>query len=158
MEEFYPVRYSLYAKRKEHMLDLMNRDLSLMQNKCRFINGVNDGSVRLREQTKSQIEAQLSLLNFASSKQLKQSSNSEKFDYLLSMPLYSLTKEKVDDLKSKIEAKKIDIQELARKTVEDLWLSDLDLFESQYIKDLKRRGFEYQITSSQKEFTPFTSK
>ena len=41
------------------------------------------------------------------------------------MPLYSLTKEKVDDLRGKIQAKKIEIEELSRKTVEDLWIFDL---------------------------------
>lgn len=61
------------------------------------------------------------------------SKNDEKtavsFDYLLNMPLYSLTKEKIDDLRSKIRAKKDDIEKLERATIEDLWLSDLDKFE-----------------------------
>ena len=61
------------------------------------------------------------------------------------MPLYSLTKEKVDDLRGKINAKKNEIYELSRKTVEDLWILDLENFENEYVKDLKRRGFEFQI-------------
>ena len=39
-------------------------------------------------------------------------SDSQSFDYLLSMPLYSLTKEKVEELRSKIEKKRNDIASL----------------------------------------------
>ena len=57
------------------------------------------------------------------------------------MPLYSLTKDKVDELQAKIQAKEDLVAELERLTVEDLWTRELDKFEDAYRKDLKAKGF-----------------
>ena len=45
LEDFFPIRHALYAKRKEFLLGEMRKELRTMQNKCRFIESVNDGSV-----------------------------------------------------------------------------------------------------------------
>ena len=52
LEEFFPVRYRLYAKRKAHQLGVMRKELSTMTNKCRFITSVNNGSIVLRDRSK----------------------------------------------------------------------------------------------------------
>jgi len=61
------------------------------------------------------------------------------FEYLLSMPIYSLTKERVEDLQKKISEKQSEIAELEKLTVEDIWLRELDRFEESYIRELKER-------------------
>eukprot|EP01124_Arcella_intermedia_P025698 TRINITY_DN4655_c0_g1_i1.p1 TRINITY_DN4655_c0_g1~~TRINITY_DN4655_c0_g1_i1.p1 ORF type:complete len:1078 (+),score=357.45 TRINITY_DN4655_c0_g1_i1:1291-4524(+) len=50
------------------------------------------------------------------------------YDYLLSMKIWSLTKEQVDFLKKKLAEKKKELEELQKRTPQDLWYDDLDLF------------------------------
>ena len=72
-----------------------------MSFKCKFITLVNNGTIILRDRTKQQIMAQLEQLKFESivrSDEDKESSSKMNFDYLLSMPLYSLTKDKIEEL------------------------------------------------------------
>ena len=45
------------------------------------------------------------------------------------MPLYSLTKEKVEELRAKIVDKRSQIKQLEAMSEEELWLKDLAVFE-----------------------------
>lgn len=56
------------------------------------------------------------------------------------MSLYSLTKEKVEELKAKIVSKKAQIDTLEKQTIETLWLTDLDKFAEIYKTDLSYRN------------------
>ncbi len=51
------------------------------------------------------------------------------YDYLLSMKIWSLTMEKVNELVQQRDGKKSELDALACKTPEDLWLEDLDALE-----------------------------
>lgn len=54
--------------------------------------------------------------------------SSKEFDYLLSMPIYSLTEEKVDELQRQMNEKKRDHDTLEKKPIFDIWQEDLDVF------------------------------
>ena len=54
---------------------------------------------------------------------------SQGFDYLLSMKIWSLTMERVRALTMERDEKKKELDVLAAKTAEDLWLEDLDALE-----------------------------
>ena len=79
--------------------------------------------------------------NISTSASKNEHNSSDSFDYLLGMPLYSLTKEKVEDLRSKISTKQDEVIKLEKATIEQLWLSDLDRLEIMYRKDLETRGY-----------------
>ena len=93
-------------------------------------------------------------MNFAtdadvlSKNERNESETGTSFDYLLNMALYSLTKEKVQELRNKIGDKKTQIEKLERQTVEELWLIDLEKFEVSYRKDLEKRGFSADTSSA----------
>ena len=108
LQEYFPVRFELYAKRKAHQLSVMRKDLRLMENKRRFIEGVNHNEIILRDQAKAQIVDQLTRMKFNTDQDLNvsefpSSKNVGTFDYLLNMSLYSLTKERIADICDKIE-------------------------------------------------------
>jgi len=63
------------------------------------------------------------------------------FDYLLSMPLYSLTKDKIEELQKKITEKKAQIKHLEDMTEADIWMQELDAFEEVYKKELTSKGY-----------------
>ena len=52
------------------------------------------------------------------------------FDYLLNLPLSSLTSEKIDSLFSEAEGTEVALAKLKATTPEDLWRTDLEKLES----------------------------
>ena len=54
------------------------------------------------------------------------------YDYLLGMPIYSLTKEKIDKLKEQGRLKEQELLALLEKTPAELWHTDLDAFVAQW--------------------------
>ncbi|KAH7821716.1 TOP2, topoisomerase IIA [Monocercomonoides exilis] len=61
------------------------------------------------------------------------------YDYLLSLPIYNLTKEKVDAILKEKELKEKEIETVTQKSSNELWLSDLDAFEEAWKKQEKKR-------------------
>jgi DNA topoisomerase-2 len=59
------------------------------------------------------------------------------FDYLLSMPLWSLCSDKLADLQSKIEQKNQTLARLEKTTADEMWIDELDRLSEAYIQDLK---------------------
>lgn len=51
---------------------------------------------------------------------------SKEYDYLLSMPLWSLSQEKVNNLLNQKEDKKNEIKLLEKMMVEDIWINDME--------------------------------
>ena len=63
------------------------------------------------------------------------SSNDESttdFDYLLNMPLSSLTMEKIDTLNEEAQKAEAKLSEIKNSSKEDLWNSDLDKLEPHF--------------------------
>jgi hypothetical protein len=52
-----------------------------------------------------------------------------RYSYLLNMPLWSLTLEKVEELKAELAAKEALLTELKATTPQALWMRDLDALE-----------------------------
>ncbi|CDJ41830.1 DNA topoisomerase II, putative [Eimeria tenella] len=65
------------------------------------------------------------------------------FDYLVGMPLWSLTTEKVEDLKRQLRDKEVELENLRQTDIRTLWLKDLDALleaiEKQEVADQKQR-------------------
>ena len=58
------------------------------------------------------------------------------FDYLMSMDLYKLTEEEIEELKKKKEMKQLEFDELSGTSSTDLWINDIDKFVESYKKSL----------------------
>jgi len=97
LREFYDVRLEYYKKRKQHQIDELNRELDVLEWKMKFIRGVIDNKIIVNNQTKEKIVEQLVKLEFP------KLSENKSYDYLLHMPIYSLSKEKIDELQKKID-------------------------------------------------------
>jgi DNA topoisomerase-2 len=64
MEEFYHVRLRYYEKRKQHQLQVMEKELSRMNNQARFIQMIIDGKLIVSKKKKAVLVAELRKLNF----------------------------------------------------------------------------------------------
>jgi len=56
---------------------------------------------------------------------LKMMKIDDSYDYLLNMSIYSLTKEKIIELKEQYEKKKVELEEIKNTEITKMWLSDL---------------------------------
>ena len=126
IDEFYNVRIEFYEKRKVYWLDVWNKQLLVLQNKQRFIREIIDGELVIAKKKKSDIVLDLIAKNYGNSD----------FDYLLSMPIYSMTDEKLIDIQNSIDQITNKINEMMVKTVKSLWIDDLDEFERVYLHAL----------------------
>ena len=49
------------------------------------------------------------------------------YDYLIKIPLYDLSEEKIDELEKDIHNNKLKLEELINLSIEDIWGNELDL-------------------------------
>ena len=58
------------------------------------------------------------------------------------MPIYSLTKEKIEELKEEKDKLNSTINDLESKTIKQLWLDDINVFEKEY-KNFMTNYYKY---------------
>ena len=117
IDYFYDIRLKYYDNRKKYLIKKINLDKSILYNRIKFINGVISNKIKIHRQTKVNIVNQLDTL--------KMTMVDDSYDYLLGMPIYSLTKEKIDELKEQYEKKKIELEEIKKTEITKMWLKDL---------------------------------
>ena len=158
-DAYFPTRLQMYGDRKSLLEASFNYSSAIMQNKANFIAAVTEGKVDIvrGQKSKSETVENLKSLGFASSSELDelkknvQASNShggsasggeetdvlseskgkpeKEYDYLLNMPLSSLTTDKIHDLREDAQKTQQELEAIKSATPEDLWHSDLDKLE-----------------------------
>lgn len=118
LKEFYKVRLDYYHKRKDHMLVGLQHDMDLYNNKSRFIQEVVNEILKVHKMKKDELE------NYLKVNKYKQFN--ENYDYITKIPIYNLTKDMVDKLEADIVTMKQDLASVKKKTVENMWIEDLD--------------------------------
>jgi len=114
---FVTFRLGYYDKRKEFMLQKMTHDLKVLGNKGKFIKLILDKKILINGETKQNI------VNQINNNQLDKIDGD--YDYLLRMPIYSLTVEMFDKLKEDFKNKKMEIESLKLVDPKDMYLDDL---------------------------------
>lgn len=153
---YFPVRLALYHDRKSVLESEMNHQATVLKNKSRFIEAVSSGQIDLvgGKKSKEETVGTLRELEFASAAELRDIKNdnvlaerrkaegtdeeyleSDKdpinsdYDYLLNMPLSSLTTERIIDLQKEAQKTEDELSNIRNQTPEDLWRADLDKLE-----------------------------
>lgn len=141
MHDYYHVRLELYAKRKEHQLGILEHQLKVISYKVKFILMVVEKKIEVNNKKKAEIEEKLEKLKFP---RLGKTRDDPKvsYDYLLGMPIYNLTQEKIEELKQQEEEKQAEYDDLSGKTPQDIWTGELDLLETKYEKWYKKKQDE----------------
>ncbi|XP_077227115.1 DNA topoisomerase 2-like [Tasmannia lanceolata] len=153
LEEFFPLRLEFYAKRKKVLLDNLESEMLKMDNKVRFILGVVRGEIIVNNRKRADLFLELKQKGFTplpnnkpksvvavdNEETLETEENEEDlevtrgvkasdYEYLLSMPIGTLTLEKVQELLAQKEKLANEVEELKKVTPESLWRKDLDAF------------------------------
>lgn len=121
MEEFYGIRLDYYGRRKEAMLQKLRDQIKLLSNKARFVLSVVEGKLVVNNRKKQELLEELIAEGYDQiAPKTKKKSDSEDsneseeedinvadasrgYDYLLSMKIWSLTKERVDNLRAELQ-------------------------------------------------------
>ena len=116
------IKLDYMKRRKEYLLDKIAKNIKINASKYIFINGIIKGDIIINNKPKADIIKQLE-----SNDKILMLEDS--YDYLLRMPLYSATKEKMLELKETIQSLKAELEELKARSIEEMWLSDIEAFE-----------------------------
>lgn len=117
IQYFVDFRLIYYHKRKEYMLDKLNHELKILSNRGRFIKAILDEKIKINNVAKQQIIVQI--------EQIGLDKIEDSYDYLLRMPIYSLTKELFEKLKEDFRLKKEEIEKLKATDPKDMYMIDL---------------------------------
>ncbi len=118
IDSFYDIRLNSYVKRKEHIEKRIKDELKLLSDKIRFLDLVIDRELILHEKTKDELESDLIKYEF--------DKRNDSYDYLLKMPIYSMTKDKQIDLKDEHLKKTEKLNDVINTTANTMWYKELD--------------------------------
>ena len=140
IDEYYVIRLKLYKTRKEYELNKLKGELLLENTKIRFINDVINENIIIYRKKKEVITKELEKHKYpyyVKNKLIeykKNDSNKDKYNYLIKIPLYNFTEEKIIELQDKIDKLTNQYNNLDKKTIHELWLDELNIFEKEYKK------------------------
>lgn len=115
---FVDVRLGYYDKRKEYLLNKLKRELLIISNRARFIKDIIDEKLKINNIPKDII------VNYLSSNNYDQVDSS--YGYLLNMSIYTLTKEKFEDLLQQQKDKNAEIEIISKTEPKDMYVRDLE--------------------------------
>jgi DNA topoisomerase-2 len=116
IDDFILKRIGYYEKRKQHIIQVLEKELILLQNKYKYIQQVLDGSIDLRRKTIEQIHTILeSYVKIEDS-----------YNYLIKMSMDSVSIENVETLKKQFDSKQKELDIIKKTTIEESWLNELN--------------------------------
>jgi DNA topoisomerase-2 len=155
VEEYYGVRLDFYDKRKTFQIDTLEKELVLLSNKARFINDNLSGKIDLRRKKKDEIieileklgynpiggDTPLTLLKFDSENNKEGISGNisgglphTNYNYLIKMPMDSVTEEAVEKLMKEKGEKEAELDLLTKLSIKKMWLNELSELKREYLK------------------------
>ncbi len=114
---FVDFRLGYYEKRKAFLLEVLRSELQVLSAKAKFIEAVTNGVIKISNEKKSDI--------ITSIEKLKIEKHEGSYDFLLSMPIWSLTNEKFAELKKKEDVKTKEMRKLEKTPSVNLYRDDL---------------------------------
>lgn len=124
IKDWCAVRLTYYTKRKDKLLAELKADMEMLNNKIRFIKAVVAEQIVVHKMKRHELEERL--------EKDKYMKIDDKFDYLLRIPIYNLTIDKVAELEAEKAKADAEYNRVFNLDVKDWWVSDLDEFSSVY--------------------------
>jgi DNA topoisomerase-2 len=156
VDAHYDVRRELYGARKEALERRHAADELRCRNRSRFISSILSGELQIlqgpgKPTSEFHLANELRSRGFAQEREISRVLSGETvntpdvaeasradFGYLLDLPIHSLTEERSVQLKARAQEALTRFDEIRTRSVEDLWLSDLDRISSAY-EDIRLR-------------------
>ena len=117
LDDFIMKRIGYYEKRKQHIIDVLEKELVLLKNKYNYIQQVLDGTIDLRKKTTTEIHTILEDMGYV---------KIDGYNYLIKMTMDSVSIENVETLKKQYESKEKELNIIKKTTIEETWLNELN--------------------------------
>lgn len=118
LDMFINIRLKFYDKRKKYILESLKSKISELVSKYTFVLGIVKKTIIVSNKKKDDIIKQIDPID----KIIKIDGS---YDYLLRMPIHSLTTEKLAELKQQIIDTKAEFDKVKATTIQEMWLGDL---------------------------------
>ncbi|XP_060883763.1 DNA topoisomerase 2-alpha isoform X2 [Labrus mixtus] len=150
LKDFFELRLKYYVLRKDWLAGMLGAENAKLSNQARFILEKIEGTLVIENKAKKELIRMLQEMGYdsdpvkswkqAQEKYVEEMDNDEEeeagqedtsgpdYNYLLSMPMWFLTKEKKEELCKQRDAKMTELNTLKQKTPADLWKEDLAAF------------------------------
>jgi DNA topoisomerase II len=163
LKEYYDMRLKYYMKRHTYLVNELKKTVLLIKIKVRFILDIINSKILINNKSKQNIYTQLetnkypkmfeNVLYELNKENIKYTKMGD-YDFLIRMPIYNLTKEKIQEFKNELDKVQSELDKLEQKTIYNLWMDDLAVFEKEYTsftnKYYKYMGFDVSLFKKQK--------
>jgi DNA topoisomerase-2 len=142
IDNYYDIRLEYYEDRKDFMIDALERELLILSNKAKYIQEVLNDTIDLRKKKKQDI------IDMLKEKGYDTIDDDEEFKYLVRMPMDSVSEENVGKMLNEHQLKLDELERIKSTAIEDMWLSELEILENEYITYQRER---YQAQQGDKQ-------
>ncbi|XP_065109660.1 DNA topoisomerase 2-alpha [Paramisgurnus dabryanus] len=164
LKDFFELRMKYYVLRKDWLLGMLGAESARLSNQARFILEKIQGTLVIENKPKKELIRMLQQMGYDSDpvkawkqaqekdaevdageddEEKEEDTSGPDYNYLLSMPMWFLTKEKKDELCKQRDAKMTELNTLKRKEPADLWKADLAAF-TEELERLEQKETESQ--------------
>ncbi|KAK9479633.1 DNA topoisomerase [Lipomyces japonicus] len=173
LKDFYYIRLEYYQKRKDHLAGLLTRELEKLSAQAQFVKLIIDKKLVISNRKRLDLVQELQKLKFppiSKTKKLGLVNDDEplpsedndnednlnddvaisSYDYLVGMPIWSLTRERYEKLLRDRDHKENELNEILKKSAKDLWQHDLDEFEKGWVQFLEQDEINRNSTIAMK--------
>ncbi|KAM8728948.1 DNA topoisomerase 2-alpha isoform 1-T1 [Acanthopagrus schlegelii] len=156
LKDFFELRMKYYVLRKDWLTGMLGAESAKLTNQARFILEKIQGTLVIENKPKKELIRMLQQMGYDSDpvkawkeaqekneEEMEQEDEEEAekedtsgpdYNYLLSMPMWFLTKEKKDELCKQRDAKITELNTLKKKSPADMWKEDLAAFSEELEK------------------------
>jgi DNA topoisomerase II len=133
IDDYFETRLGLYQSRKNFMIAAISNELVLLSNKSKYIKENLDGTIDLRRKKKEEVTQLLAQKNY------DVIDEDLDYKYLVKLPMDSVTEENVARLLKEHGDKVVELANIKAKTVQQMWLQELEVLETEYNKYREER-------------------
>ena len=133
IDDYYEIRFEYYEDRKEYIINALEKEIIILSNKVKYIKEILDETIDLRKKKKQEI------IDMLITKQYYMIEDDKEFKYLVKMPMDSVSEENVEKMLNEHKEKANELERIKSTTIEEMWLSELEVLENEYKEYQKER-------------------
>jgi DNA topoisomerase-2 len=130
VERYMQVRMEYYIKRKAYQVVALEKESSILSNKARFISELLEDTLDLRKKKTAEVSAILKTRGYTVVDE------DTDYKYLVRLPMDSVTAENIEKIMQERDRKNGELQTLKSTTETQLWLNELAILKTEYVKQL----------------------
>jgi DNA topoisomerase-2 len=130
VDRYMQVRMDYYIKRKAYQVVALEKESGILTNKARFITELLEDTLDLRKKKTAEVSAILKARNY------RVVDEDTDYKYLVRLPMDSVTAENIEKIMQERDRKNADLERLKETTETQLWLQELAVLKTEYLKQV----------------------